>query len=358
MKSILVIEDDSIVRELIATGLAKTYKTIVAEDGELGLELAQKHLPDLIISDIAMHGLDGISLLRRLREDELTQAIPLLFLTGRGDYATIRRAMSLGADDYLLKPFDFGDLLAAIKASLLKQAQRNAKHESILRQLCQNISTSLPHELRTSVMVVQGYTHILIEEQDRLEPEIAEMIQSIKEYADRLHILAEKMYWYSVTEITQAEAIHNSLRNTLDSQIIIRDVAEQIAEKQGRRADLHLKLSPAILNCPDDFFQRIVLEIIENAFKFSYPRDLVQVSTAIEGDCFILRIKDTGRGFQPEELERINPFMQFRRDKYEQQGTGLGLSISKRLVELLAGQFMVQSSPNQFTLVTVTLPLQ
>jgi two-component system sensor histidine kinase/response regulator len=355
MKSILLIEDDSITRKLVAAALSSSYQVIIAEDGAEGLELAHQHIPDLIISDMSMPGLDGISLLRNLRADESTKTIPLLFLTGQDNYSTIRTAMSLGADDYLLKPFDLADLRAAIKATLLKQSQRKAKYENILRQLCHNISTSLPHELRTAVMVVQGYATILLEEKERLDPETFEMVNAIQRYSDRLFVLSEKMYWHSIAEITEAQPLDDL--GQIESQGIIQNVAEQLAKKLGREADLNLCLQPANLTCPADFFERIVLEIIENAFKFSYPQDPVQVSSSIQGNNFILRVKDNGRGFHPQEIKQINAFMQFGRDKYEQQGTGLGLSIAKRLVQLLAGRLTVQSTPNLYTVVIVSLPL-
>ncbi|MEH2107523.1 response regulator transcription factor [Nostoc sp.] len=122
-KKILVIEDDSVTRNLYLKGLeAKGFDMIGAQNGRVGIQQAQKNIPDLVICDITMPDMDGYSVLSTLRQDPLTAIIPFIFLTGSSTKADVRKAMELGADDYLTKPSTLDELLRAIATRLEKQA--------------------------------------------------------------------------------------------------------------------------------------------------------------------------------------------------------------------------------------------
>jgi YesN/AraC family two-component response regulator len=122
-KKILVIEDDTITRNLYVKGLeAKGFEMIGAQNGRVGIEQAQKDIPDLVICDITMPDMDGYNVLTTLRQDPLTAIIPFIFLTGSSTRADVRKAMELGADDYLTKPSTLDELLRAIATRLEKHA--------------------------------------------------------------------------------------------------------------------------------------------------------------------------------------------------------------------------------------------
>ncbi|MBG1245630.1 response regulator transcription factor [Nostoc sp. NZL] len=122
-KKILVIEDDNVTRNLYLKGLeAKGFDTIGANNGLAGIQQAQERIPDLVICDITMPDMDGYSVLTTLRQDPLTAIIPFIFLTGSSTKADVRKAMELGADDYLTKPSTLDELLRAIATRLQKQA--------------------------------------------------------------------------------------------------------------------------------------------------------------------------------------------------------------------------------------------
>ncbi|MGK7889896.1 MAG: EAL domain-containing protein [Leptolyngbyaceae cyanobacterium] len=128
-KNILVIEDETHVRELLVDLLKnEEFRVLSARNGSDGLHLAKEHLPDLIVCDILMQGLDGYEVLRRLRQSLPTAAIPLIFLTAKTGRMGFRRAMVMGADDYITKPFTCDELLDAVRARLKKQV--------IIKQAC------------------------------------------------------------------------------------------------------------------------------------------------------------------------------------------------------------------------------
>jgi DNA-binding response OmpR family regulator len=122
-KTILIIEDNLDIREGTQEILDLTgeYDVITAENGKIGVELAMKHQPDLILCDIMMPELDGYGVLYMLNKFENTMQIPFIFLTAKSERSDMRKAMEMGADDYLIKPFDDIELLNAIESRLRKR---------------------------------------------------------------------------------------------------------------------------------------------------------------------------------------------------------------------------------------------
>jgi len=125
MKKILVIEDEPEMRRNLTTVLRfEKFHPLPAENGLVGVQLAKKEKPDLILCDVMMPTLDGYEVIAALRADPATVTIPLIFLTAKGERPDIRAGMNLGADDYLIKPVAKSDLLAAIQSRLERAAQQ------------------------------------------------------------------------------------------------------------------------------------------------------------------------------------------------------------------------------------------
>lgn len=121
MKRLLVIEDDENILANVKYLLsANGYEIITANNGSEGYKLAKKNIPDLIISDIMMPGIDGYELKKKLDSNNRTSSIPFIFLTAKADMQDLRMGMNLGADDYLVKPFKTKDLLEAVEIRLKK----------------------------------------------------------------------------------------------------------------------------------------------------------------------------------------------------------------------------------------------
>ncbi|TDS16290.1 response regulator [Sphingobacterium paludis] len=122
-KRILIIEDNFEIREGTAEVLSLTgdYEILTAPDGKVGVDLAIKNKPDLILCDIMMPELDGYGVLYMLSKNELTAGIPFIFMTAKSERADLRKAMEMGADDYLTKPFDDIELLNAIESRFKKR---------------------------------------------------------------------------------------------------------------------------------------------------------------------------------------------------------------------------------------------
>jgi len=121
MKKILVIEDNDDIRENITEILDLAgYSVIAAGDGKAGVSSALSEKPDLVLCDIMMPVLDGYGVLHMLQKNPEMQTVPFIFLTAKSEQAEIRKGMGMGADDYIIKPFDTTEVLHSVEARLRK----------------------------------------------------------------------------------------------------------------------------------------------------------------------------------------------------------------------------------------------
>jgi DNA-binding response OmpR family regulator len=166
MKKILVIEDEASVgnniQEILESG---GFDVILAQNGEAGIELAKQLIPDLIICDIMMPGLDGYGVLMALREQPDTAMIPFIFLTAKTTREDFRQGMNLGADDYITKPFRRAELLESIEARL-------EKHTLLLQQYGNQYKRA--QELQQKLQDLQ----LLSDTQDKLLQQFIEKLSS------------------------------------------------------------------------------------------------------------------------------------------------------------------------------------
>lgn len=138
MRKILLIEDNTEIRENTAEILELAgYSVLTAPNGKVGVDLASREIPDVIICDIMMPELDGYGVLHILSRKPATAAIPFIFLTAKTEKNDIRKGMTLGADDYLTKPFDDTDLLNAVEARLKKRDLQEKHYASTAEGLDQ-----------------------------------------------------------------------------------------------------------------------------------------------------------------------------------------------------------------------------
>ena len=361
MKKILVIDDDSAVMALTTRALkTRGFQTLTAHDGVIGLELAKKHAPDLIICDIQMPRLNGYETLAALRQDNSTAAIPFIFLTGMTDRKKVRQGMGLGADDYLTKPFSVKELIGAVNTRLEKQVAIDRRSDKKLDDLRGSIGLALPHELLTPLNGILGLASIMTDEGAVFEPnEIRDFAQNIQISALRLRRLIENFIVYSEIELarTDPQKIEQLRRcePTLTREIIS-FVANDKAAAGGRQPDLSVDAQEACVAMSAAYFKKIIEELTDNALKFSRLGTPVRIAAGVSNGRFALSISDRGRGMTARQIADIGAHMQFERRFYEQQGVGLGLIISKRMALLYGGDLVIESTPGQQTTVHLFLP--
>lgn len=347
---ILIIEDDPASQQLLALSLSRQYEVLTASNGADGVELALARRPDLIVCDLAMPIMSGFEVLAALQRNEMLNDVQFIFLTGDAD--NMRRGMALGADDYITKPFEMRELQDVIALRLEKRRKRQALLQNSIEELRRNVTMALPHELRTAVGVVQGYTYLMLNDGGKLDPMQREMIEAIEAGAERLRRMAEKYLWYLRTHIMHWSDTPLLLPHP---EHLIERKAAAVADQFGRRADLQLRLQAAPIFISEENLERLVEEVVENAFKFSRAGSPVQIFGGEDQYGYRLSVNNSGRALTAEQIARIGGFMQFDRQRYEQQGTGLGLIIAKRLAQLCGGQLEISSS-GHLTNVAIWLP--
>ncbi len=130
MVKILVVEDDQTLRHNLVEKLrSEGFNVIVAEDGEIGLQKIRSELPDLIVLDIMLPKLDGLSICRMVRHDTATARIPIIAITARSNEVDKIVGLESGADDYIVKPFGLGEFLARVRAVLRRLVDRPVVHQ-------------------------------------------------------------------------------------------------------------------------------------------------------------------------------------------------------------------------------------
>ncbi len=123
--TVLLVEDESDVVDLLRYNLNKAgFSVLIAGDGLLGLEMARKNRPEIIVLDLMLPGMDGYSVCRALKQDSDTESLPVLMLTARGEPSERVRGLEIGADDYLTKPFSPRELVLRIQALLRRTRPR------------------------------------------------------------------------------------------------------------------------------------------------------------------------------------------------------------------------------------------
>jgi two-component system sensor histidine kinase/response regulator len=362
MNKILVIDDESWLREMIRLALEQQgFEVIEAMDSAQGVAQAREQMPDLILCDVNMDKAGaGYATLAKLREDATTAAIPFILMTGLADAAGMRHGMDLGADDYLPKPFKVDELYATVNARLRKVQTVREEAEKKLSLLRSQISLMLPHEMRTPLNGIISNAEMLAESADSLDPTtISEMSQEICQSGQRLERLIENFLIYAQLEIvsTDPQSIHRlrSVKTTKPAELV-RTAAIGQAEKVGRLDDLILDLADAPLPMAEDYFKKIAVELVQNAFKFSESGLSVRVGLKATPEQVEFSVRDDGRGFSTEQISRVGAYMQFERKMQDEQGFGLGLAIARKLVELHGGELLIDSNPGLGSTVTVKLP--
>jgi DNA-binding response OmpR family regulator/two-component sensor histidine kinase len=357
LEKILIIEDEDLILESIKDYLQEEgYNCYTARNGTEGLQKAKGDIPDLIICDIKMPGLDGHQVLQDLRSNPQTSTIPFIFLSAMVDKNDLRKGMSLGADDYITKPFQPDDLLNAVKTRLEKYSELKKKMD-VLRD---SIAHALPHELQTPLVAIMGYAEMLSEKfKDSKDDEALEFSEAIHQAGVRLNRLIKNFIFYEKLELMSADP-HSKAAAAGVTELtsnLIENISYKVADRFNRKDDLDIKVDTARINMPVSYFLVLVEELLDNAFKFSEPGMEVTLSCRKNEKSYEMIVKDKGRGMTEDQLANIGAYLQFEREKYEQQGMGLGLTISMKIIEFYGGKIITNSKYGEQTEIIVTVPL-
>jgi two-component system sensor histidine kinase/response regulator len=361
MKRILVIEDEKDVRENIIELLtAEGFTAVGAENGTRGVQLARELLPDVILCDILMPGLDGYGVLAVLNQEGLTAAIPFIFITARVTRADARKAMDLGADDYITKPFTRQELLNAIYIRTNKHKVLADKISQKTNQTRRDFAYALPSQILAPLEVILTSSEQLINDYQILEKEhITGVAGRINRSAKDLLRIIQNYMFYAELDFMQSAQPDLPEREVFTASNVIEEMAFEITKSYERVADLDCNIQEGNLSISELYLQKIVEELVDNAFKYSPRGSGVVISGKIKPDNnhYELSIIDQGEGMSNDTVAFFNnvaAVSHFSVGSLEQR---IGLMLAKRLVEISGGVLRIDSMLGSGTQVDVTLPL-
>lgn len=340
MNSIVLIEDNLPLQKVMEFLLAANgYAVAPFASGPPALEIIAASPPDLILCDIALQGMDGYEILRRVREMKVGIEIPFLFLSALTERDHVRKGMDLGADDYLTKPISSASLLAAVRARIDRSISLQDLVEHKFQEYQKQKLLSLPHEVLTPLNGILGGVAILREEIDNRDAGVRECLEIIESSAERLEKTLLKYLYY--LELKSGLFPICKRRTDVDAGLVVASVSTKMAREEEREGDLVLHTQEVCVPC-GECLENVLAEVVSNAFKFSAAGSKVEVRMATEPERVRITCRDEGVGMTEEEIAAIGPFVQFHRKRREQQGLGLGLAICRELVKCEGCSFQIR----------------
>ena len=378
MTHLLVVDDNADNREIVKRHLERQgYQVSTAADGEEGLELLRLGVGgdrfDLVLLDVLMPALDGMETLKRIKSDAALREIPVVMMSALDETSSVVRCIKMGAEDYLMKPFDPVLLSARIGASLEKKRLRD---ELVVQENLASLgalTAGIAHEIRNPLNFVTNFASASREilQEIRETPDSPELLRQLDEYllkidehGKRADRIVRSMLMHSRGKSGEPEMV--DLKNLLSDCMNLAYHALRAQDRQfNSRIDNDIECSGLmpILAVPREL-NRVFLNILNNAFYAVWERkkcegDAFQPAVAIVArnipDGVEIRVIDNGPGISPEDISKIfNPFFT---TKPAGSGTGLGLSISYDIVVRgHHGTIRAESIPRVRTEFIVTLP--
>jgi len=344
---ILIVDDNLDNMDLVEQILEDDYDTITAESGEDCLSIAAAKLPDLILLDVQMPGIDGYQTLARLLKLERVKDIPVIFLSARfRDQDRVIRGLETGALDYLTKPIDDELLLTKVRVGLrIKKAEDEVReqHASLLRsnQTLESFSYSASHDLRAPLRHICNYCEALQEDYHDALPEDAQfMLDRIQNAATHMNNLIQDLLDFS--RASRAKLNYHSINLTEIAQKVV-------ASLQEMDPTHHVEVEIAgnmMAQAADEAMMRIVMNnLIANAWKYSHKVEQPKISIGCkqEDQKQIFYVQDNGMGFDMSFAGQLfKPFSRLHNED-EFEGNGIGLATVERIISNHGGKIWVEA---------------
>ena len=347
------------------------YTAVVAQGGEECISRAEFVRPDLILLDVMMPGLDGFETCRRLKASPATRDIPVIFMTALTDTADKLTGFSVGGIDYVTKPLDGAEVLARIDTHLtvhglrrrleeqnrLLEAEVEARRETEAALLRSNteleqLAYVASHDMQEPLRMVASYLQLVAQRyKGQLDADADEFIGYAVDGAKRMQALINDLLAYSRVG-TKARPFEPTDCNRL-AEIALGNLAIAIAETG---AQVTRDTLPTVKGDASQLLQ-LFQNLLGNAIKFKRVDPVkVHFTAQAEGSFWRFSVSDNGIGIAPEYFERIFVLFQRLHGRGDYPGTGIGLAICKKIVERHGGEISVQSTVDQGSTFSFTIP--
>lgn len=364
-KSVLIVDDLISNVKLIATYLSD-YKLYFALDGLTALTVAEESLPDVILLDIMMPGIDGYELCRRLKSNPLTSNIPVIFVSAKSHEDDEELGLQVGAIDFISKPIS-GSILRARLANHLELKDYRDNLEDLLKEKDNELSSTYEQLLHAEKLSAVGKLTASIAHE--FASPLLGMEQILKSFRlEEQDKDKEELFGVCVNECQRLRDLIREMQNfgrpttacfePVDLNAIITDVTKFCTKNCTKRnilLEISLKQIPPIHGVPDQMKQVLFNLLTNGADAVGDSGGLISISTAVLRDQIILIVKDSGCGIAEENLDDV--FAPFFSTKGKEKGTGLGLSICYGIMSKHKGQIKVESDLGQGSTFTLRFPI-
>ena len=359
---ILVVDDNADMREYLSRLLGKQWQVDTAPDSAAALESIASCMPDLVIADVMMPGIDGFGLLRRLRDDLRTAGLPVMLLSARAGEEASAEALRSGADDYVIKPFSARELLARVESRLtqakLRAAERRGREAAERANRARDdFFATLSHELRTPLMSILAWTALV--KKEPLDAQIAGAVDLIERNARIQRRLIDDL-------LDMARIVTGRMRIELQPiaslSALVRVVADSLRPfALEKRVTLLCELDAYAgpVEGDPERLQQVVWNLLSNSIRFTPAGGLIRIHCRRCGPEIEVCVQDSGRGIRAESISHV--FERYWQGQFEaqpDQGLGLGLAIAQRIVSLHSGSIAAASEgEGRGATFTVRLPV-
>lgn len=327
------------------------------------VKLMADYNPDIILLDLAMPYLNGFDILNLLKQIVPANTyLPVLILTADITVESKRKALKLGASDFLTKPFDLIELQARVNTHLeikFKNEQINeyaAKLEKLIATKDKFFSI-IAHDLRNPFVGIENFTKILLRLGNYDPDDMKNQLQTIHSTALQGHELLENLLRWAKSQTDSIEINHDVFR--LNDAVIN---CLNLIQTQANNKSIKLKneISDDILIESDqDMLETILRNLLSNAIKFTPASGTVSVKVMQKNNLVEISVSDTGIGIEEndkQKLFRIDSKLQSREGTENETGSGLGLILCKEFVDKLGGTIWAESEIGNGTTFKFTIP--
>lgn len=220
---------------------------------------------------------------------------------------------------------------------------------------------TLPHEVRTPLNQILGLTDYLKQSLDDVDKEeTLEILEDVHLSAVRLRRLFENYLYLSALTINsynieELDKLQESVIYSAES--LIYETATNLSYRFDKHDKIELRLEDSPLQISEEHFNKLIYELVDNAFKFGKEDTIVSITSEIINDKYRITIHDNGIGMPIEKIYMLDAYIQFDRLENEQQGSGLGLEIVKKIIDIYKGKINFKSEVGKFTEIIILLPI-